>query len=69
MFVLSAVALAPIAAQGIPTPAPVTPITVGDALNAGISVIQMLGIFAFISIMGFLAVAFYLYKRARRTNM
>lgn len=32
----------------MPTPAPITPVTAGEALNSGVAIVQMLGLIGFI---------------------
>jgi hypothetical protein len=52
----------------MPTPAAVTAVTAADALNTGVAVIQMFGVFAFITFSGFVGAAVMLYKRVKSAS-
>ena len=52
----------------MPTPAPIDAVTAADALNTGVAIIQMLGVFAFITFAAFASTAFWLYKRAKSAS-
>lgn len=49
----------------MPTPAPITPVTATEALNTGVAIIQMLGIYAFILFALFVGASVMLFRRFR----